>query len=80
MKTLTENLNLKFGEVADAHIMKRVNLGLAAYDTLCLICSEQNIDMSLYSDVDCEAAADAIQAFCLAANEDTGHTVSVWFD
>lgn len=80
MKTLAERMNMKFGEVEHAHVMKNVNLGLNAYDTLCFICSELNIDLDKISDSDFDSASIILKDFCKAANEQTGYTVSVWFD
>ncbi len=80
MKTLSEKMNLKFGVVENAHVMKNVNLGLAAYDTLCLICAEQNIDLSNIPDSDFDSASIILEDFCNSANEETGFTVSVWFN
>lgn len=80
MKTLSEKMNMKFGIVDDAHVVKNVNLGLNAYDTLCLICSELNIDLKEVSDSDFDSASIILADFCKAANEETGYTVSVWFD
>lgn len=80
MKTLSERINMKPGIVGGAHVIKNVNLGLNAYDTLCLICSELNIDLSNVSDSDFYSASIILSDFCNAANEDVGFTVSVWFD
>lgn len=80
MKTLSERMNMKFGVVEGAHVMKNVHLGLNAYDTLCLICSELNIALSGVSDSDFDSASIVLDDFCKAANDDTGYTVSVWFD
>ena len=80
MNTLTERMNMKFGEVEGAHVMKNVNLGLAAFDTLCLACSELNIDLSNVEDSDFESASYVLKDFASAANEETGYTVSIWFD
>lgn len=52
MKTLSERMNLKIGIVEDAHVIKNINLGIAVYDTLCLICAELNIDLKDISDSD----------------------------
>lgn len=75
-----EKMNMKFGEVSGAHVMKNVNLGLSAYDTLCLICAEQNIDLKDVSDSDFDSASIVLNDFCNSADESTGYTVSVWFD
>lgn len=86
MTTLTERMNMKFGrrfgkaEADNTHVMDRVNLGLNAYETLCLICSELNIDLSNIDDSDFESASIVLGDFCRAANDETGYTVSVWFD
>lgn len=77
---LTEKMNLKYGAVDGAHVMKNVNMGLAAYDTLCLACSELGVDLSDISDSDFHSAAIVLENFCKSANPDTGYTVSVWFD
>jgi len=47
---LSKRLKLATREVEGAHIMHHVECGCAAYDTLCLICSELNIDISNTSD------------------------------
>ena len=80
MNTLTEKMNMKFGKVSGAHIMKRVNIGLNAYDTLGLICSELDIDLRQVTDSDFESASIVLGDFCKSANDATGYTVSVWFD
>jgi len=77
---LTKKMNMKFGAVEGAHVIKNVNLGLNAYESLCLICSELNIDLSEVADSDFESAAIVLDEFCKAANDETGYTVSVWFD
>ena len=77
---LAEKMNMKFGVVDGAHVMKNVNLGLAAYDTLCLICSELDVDLSEVADSDFDSASIILNDFCNAANDDTGYVVSVWFD
>lgn len=80
MKSLSEKMNMKFGEVGGAHVMKRVNMGFAAYDTLCLICAELDIDLSEVAHSDFDSASMTLDAFVKSANEETGYTVSVWFD
>ena len=80
MKTLAEKMNMKFGVVEGAHVMKRVNLGINAYDTLALICAELDVDLKDVSDDEFEGASIILSDFCSAANDETGSTVSVWFD
>jgi len=80
MKALSERMNMKFGKVNGAHIINKVNLGLNAYDTLCFICSELDIDLNSVEDDDFGAASMILDDFCNAANDETGYTVSVWFD
>ena len=80
MKNLTQNMNMAFGVVEGAHILKKVNLGMNAYDTLALVCSEQNVDLHGVSDSNFESTAICLEKFCRAANDTTGYTVSVWFD
>ena len=80
MKTLSERMNVKFGVVDGSYVMKNMHLGLNAYDTLCLICAELNIDLKNVSDPDFDSASMILDDFCKAANDDSGHTVSVWFN
>lgn len=79
-KTLSESMNLEYGVVEGAYLIKNVNLGLAAYDTLCLICSELNIDLDKISDADFFIASIIIEKTASNANDKTGYTLSVWFD
>ena len=71
---------MKFGAVEGAHVMKNVNLGLAAYDTLCLICAELDVSVKNVSNADFDKCAQNLQDFCRSSNYETGFTVSVWFD
>jgi DNA-binding Xre family transcriptional regulator len=80
MNTLSERINMKFGVVSDAHVMRNVNLGFAAYDTLCFICAELDVDLSDVTDSDFDSASIALDDFVKSANDDTGYTVSVWFN
>lgn len=79
MNTLSESMKLKFGSVDGAHIIRKVNLGLNAYETLHLICAELDIDITKYEDSDIDSAAIILGNFCKAANDETGYVVSVWF-
>ena len=80
MENFTESLNMKFGKVEGAHVMTNVQLGFNAYDTLCLICAEKNIELNDISDNDFDSAGVALKQFCESANDGTGYAVSVWFD
>jgi len=80
MKTLTERINVQFGEVENAHVMQRVHMGFAAYDTLCLICAELDVDLTNISDSDFNSTSIVLENFISGANEGTGYTVSAWFD
>jgi hypothetical protein len=80
MNALSEKMNMKFGVVNDAHVLENVNLGFSAYDALCLICSELSIDLSEVSDSDFDSASMILEDFVKAANDETGYTLSVWFD
>lgn len=80
MATLTEKLNMKFGKVEGAHVMKRVNLGLNAKETLKFALSELGCDFSEFDKFDFEHTSKTLHKFCKQANEDTGYTVSVWLD
>lgn len=75
----TESMNMKFGEVENAHVMTNVNMGFSAYGTLCLICAKLDIDLSDVDDDDFSSAADCLESFVNSANTETGYTVSVWF-
>jgi len=78
--SLSFRLNMKFGTVSDAHVMTNVNMGLNAYDTLCLICAESSVNLDNVDDSDFDSCSIALKNFCNAANDNTGYTVSVWFD
>ena len=78
--SLSARMNMKFGVVSDAHIITNVNMGLNAYDTLCLICAELNINLDNVDDSDFDSCSIILENFCNSANEDAGYTVSVWFD
>lgn len=80
MKTLTERLNMKFGKVNDAHVIKNVTPKINSYETLCLICAELNINLDDVTDADFETCSDSLRDFFRNANDDTGYVVSVWFD
>jgi len=80
MKTLAERMNMAFGEIENAHVMKNVNLGFAAYDTLCLACAELDVDLSEVTDSDFDSTSIVLSDFVDSANESTGYAVSVWFD
>lgn len=79
MSTLSERMNMKFGEVENAHVMN-VEKGINAYETLCLICTELNVDLSKVSDSDFDSCSIILNDFCRNLTEETGYTVSVWFD
>ena len=81
MKTLAERMNMKFGRVDNAHVMTNLNLGgTSYYSTLSLICHELDIDLTDVLDTDFDSTSLVLEDFCDAANDDTGYTVSVWFD
>ena len=80
MGKFTERMNMQFGNVEGAHVMKRVNMGFAAYETLCLICSELDINLDNVANSEFDSAGIALSDFVNSANEGTGYTVSVWFD
>ncbi|ALQ51904.1 hypothetical protein [Nitrosomonas ureae] len=82
MKEVSERMNLKFGEVAGAYVIysvRNINEGMrVSFYNLTQIYSKFN----LYEEgsTDYRKAAQILHDFCLTANEDTGYTVSVWFD
>ena len=80
MSTLTERMNIKFGAKCNAYVIRNVNLGLDAYETLCTICSELSIDLTHVDPVDFELCADMMISFFNRANDQTGYVVSIWFD
>lgn len=71
MKTV-DSMNMKFGaiEADDVYIMRDGNAEAA----ICYLM------MGDTSNPDYNAAIDVLTEFYSAANEDTGYTVSVWFD
>ena len=80
MKTLSERMNMKFGVVADAYVMTNVHKGFAAYEALCLVCHEFGVNLSDVSHSDFKSSKFILTDFVNSANDDTGYTVSVWFD
>lgn len=80
MKTLSERMNMKFGEYDGAHVMRNVNLGFVGYDTLCVICHELSEDVSDVAESDFDSSSIILENFVNCANDETGYTVSVWFD
>lgn len=79
MTTLTEKMNIKYGTENGAWVIKNCQTGINAYDTLCLICAELNVNLADVDDVDFETASDTLDSFVKKANAETGYTVSVWF-
>ena len=79
MKTLSERINFEYGNTEDAWVMKDVKQ-INAYEILCLICADLNIDLSQITDSDFDSCAIIIDEFCKGSNDRTGYTVSVWFD
>ena len=80
MKNLSQSMNMKFGNVDNAHVITDTRRDINFYETLCLICAELNIDLKKVTDADFDSASLMLEDFCNAANEETGHEVSVWFD
>jgi hypothetical protein len=78
--SLSFRMNTSFNVVNDAYVIANVNMGLNAYDTLCLICAELNININNVDDSDFDSCSIALENFCNGANDETGYTVSVWFD
>lgn len=75
MKTLPEKMNMKFGEVETdgAYIMRNVDVHIDSEAAICYLVNGNYTD-------DYDVAAEILNDFCLAANDDTGYTVSVWLD
>lgn len=77
---LSHAMNLKFGNVDGAYVIKNVNLGLAAYAMIYVICTDLNINLTNISKYGFDSAAYVLDDFAKSANDYTGYTVSVWFD
>jgi len=72
MKTLTERLNMAFGEKENAQYVIRNNISFDAAESA--VCA---ITYGNYT-TDYEAACEAVYNFLKNCNEDTGSTVSIW--
>ena len=81
MKTLADKMNIKFGtsnqELA-IEIDARRNIN--TYDTFCLYCADNNIDLKEIDDSDFDSCIDLIDNFINQANDDTGYKISFWLD
>lgn len=77
--SLSERMNMKLGKVEGAHVMRNLNTGFEAYDTLCLICADQDEDLSNITDEDFDSCSIVLDNFVKSMNESTGYTLSVWF-
>ena len=80
MKTLLERMHLSRFVVADAYVIENAHLTFGDYSTFTFICAELCIDLSDVSIYDFESASDILTSFVRASNDDTGYTISVWFD
>ena len=75
MKTLTEKLNMQFGERENAYKIRNANVD-SLDKSESAICSVTYGNMAF----DYDSAVEIVAVFCNAANEETGYTVSVWLD
>lgn len=81
MKTLSKRINLKFGEIENAYIIKNAHImRFNAFYMLSLICADLNINLDNISDSDFKSASIILEHFCKGTNNYTGFTVSIWFD
>ena len=87
MKTLSESLNFATETNENSHDIKVTQTAsIDAYDTLCLICAELEIDTGKYTNEDFDSAAIILEnAYVAAANslhKSHAHSVnmSVWID
>ena len=80
MKTLSKRINLKFGKIENAYIIKNAHIRFNAFYTLSLICADLNINLDNISDSDFKSASIILEHFCKGTNTYTGFTVSIWFD
>ena len=79
MNTLSNKMNLKFGKIEGSYILNDVKQ-INSYETLCLICSDLNINLSNIDDSDFDSSSMILNDFCSNANDETGYAVSVWFN
>ena len=80
MSNLSQSINMKFGNVANAHVITDTRRDINFYETLCLICAELDVDLKKVTGADFDSASLILEDFCNAANDETGYQVSVWFD
>ncbi len=78
--SLSERMNMHHGEEEGAYVIRNVNLGLNAYETLSLICNELGEDLTDIDENDFYSCSLILEGFCAGCNEETGYTVSIWFD
>lgn len=79
MIPLAQRINLKFGIVENAYVIEDT-LDIDPLATLRTICCELNINLSNVSESDFDYTAMILSDFCEDATDETGYTVSVWFD
>ena len=72
---MIEKLNMKFGDIEDAYVIRNCDLNTtdAAASAICAITAGNYTE-------DYESAIDVVADFCKAANDETGYNVSVWLD
>ena len=59
--SINKNIQFSITKVENSHQLKQCAGGIAAYDTLCLICAELNYDFSQSSDKSFELASEKLQ-------------------
>jgi hypothetical protein len=71
MNTLSESLNFSKNEAKNSHKIKVSETEhIAAYDTLCLICAELDIDTNKYDDSDFSSTSMHLEDAYEAAQDD----------
>jgi hypothetical protein len=80
MSGLVERMNMSRKPISGAYVINNVQVGCNMYDTFCLICAELNINLVDAGDSDFDACVWTLEDFINSANDDSGYTVSVWFD
>jgi hypothetical protein len=86
MSELTPRMNMVYGDSSDRDNAYSLNITrdsrkkIHFYDTLCLICAEQDVNLDNVTEDDFYSASLALEDFINSANEESGYNVLVWFD
>ena len=86
MNELTQRMNMVYGDSSDRDNAYSFNFTrdsrkkIHFYDTLCLICAEQDVNLDNVMEDDFYSASLVLEGFTSSANEESGYNVLVWFD